>query len=221
MNLQRNFKAGFSSIVGLLILLCFSSIVVIERSAPDSAELFQSHIEAQASLEKILLILSALDEREPALRQTDFSSELEKLRKVVTESEPEKLEALEVLQQQYPAATKGDPVARLQVLQAVENFSTRQQASYKNASEQIRLRAVSSGWAIAFLGILGFIATLSILSRFKNRILDPLTEVISVIADWNGGNRMRRFNRQQATPELRDTIEILNDILDRSSHYRG
>lgn len=219
MNFQRNFKAGFSAIVLLFVLVCFSSIVLVERAAPQSTALFALHIKAQESLQKILLILSALDGRSAVDRQSAFAAELAKLRESLDEDDASRLAALNVLEQHYPAATSGDPVARLQVLQSIEELSRSQQGAYQKAAEELRLSAVSSGWAIAFLGILGFLLTLGILSRFKNRILDPLTEVISVIEDWNSGNRMRRFNRQQTTPELRNSIEVLNDILDRSSHH--
>ncbi len=221
MNFQRNFKAGFSTIVALFTLLCFSSIVIVERTAPQALDFFANQMKVQESLQKILLILSALDGRGPVERQTAFAEELARLRERAQDADADKLRTLEVLEQHYPAATTGDPVARLQILRAIEEISQLQQAAYEKASEEIRLSSVSSGWAIAFLGMMGFLVTLAILSRFKSRILDPLTEVVSVIEDWNGGNRLRRFNRQRSTPEMRNAIEVLNHILDRTDHHRS
>ncbi len=221
MNVQRNFKAGFVSILALFTLLCFASIVTVEQAAPQKLKFFAAHMQVQESLQKILLILSALDGRGPVERQSSFAEELTHLRKNVEDKDQAESAALDVLEQHYPAATLGDPVARLQILRAIEEISQRQGLAFQKASEEIRLSSVSSGWALAFLGIVGFLTALTILSRFKSRILDPLTEVISVIEDWNSGNRMRRFNRQQAAPELRSSVEILNDILDHAQVTRS
>ena len=221
MTIRRNYKNGFALILLLFVLLSFSSIAVLENMFPNFNQQMQTQIQTEESLQKLLLILTAWDDRSMETRQSAFGEELKHLRSVLPSSAAEVLAAVEQLELQYPAATRGDPVARLRILNAIERLALNQRAQYTAISEALRIASLSSGWAIALLAILSFLLILVVLTRFKSQVLDPLTEIASVLEEWNAGNRMRRVNMSLATTDLRPAYSILNDLFDRSTHHRS
>lgn len=221
MNLRRNFKNGFVLIILLFVLLSFSSIAILENMFPNFNGRMQAQIRIEESIQQLLLIMTAWDDRSTETRQTAFGEELKTLRSSLPSEASEVHASLAELETQYPAATQGDPVARLKILEAIERLAVNQRKDYTDLSEDLRLASLSSGWAIAILAILSFLVILVVLARFKARILDPLSEMTSVLEEWNAGNRMRRTNLSQASSDLRPAFSVLNDILDRSSHHRS
>ncbi|MCA9609245.1 MAG: hypothetical protein KC619_26770 [Myxococcales bacterium] len=200
-------------LVAVQVITSLAGIAMLERMSPAIGRILRENVESVHAVESMLAILTV-----PTIGASErqaFEAALAAAEGNVTE--PEEPDLLARIRERSDAALAGDPGARADVVVALTELGAINRAAMGQADEEA-LRLGSAGrWALAFLALVGFAASLLSIRRAGEQLLAPLAEMVAVVTAFRQGDTHRRC--QQLPPnELSDVLDHLDLLLDRAEH---
>ncbi len=202
----------------LNLVVGISAVYVIERLIP----ILEGSVETNASIlsaSNIMLDSMLLADADPGDRpvyQERFWQAFERAKQYERSGRSGNyLKDIDTRAQEFWSGDRG----QLRTLvRSIQGLSALQVSALQEQRSTLRFQGVASGWALGGLIIVAIIAQLIFRNRLSRRLVEPLAEMIGVLRDFTGGNRLRRFYCSGAQGELHQAGIILNRILDESSH---
>lgn len=212
MTLRREWLLTLSGLVLLNLLLAFGAIGLFGRMGPAIERILLDNVNSIRAAEEILAELAVSHDEVDADRRATIESAFERIRTNVTEPEEEPL--VEAIREKLPAALEGGRSRRAEVVDQITELIAVNRRAMIEVDREARRLGVAGAWAAVGIGFLSFLAGLSLIVRFRKRILDPLQNVHEVLADVRSGSVLRRCRPSDAPYELEKVADSINHLLD-------
>lgn len=212
MTLRREWLLTLSGLVLLNLLLAFGAIGLFGRMGPAIERILLDNVISIRAAEEILAELAVVRGEVDAERRATIESAFERIRTNVTE--PEETPLVEAIGTELPAALEGGRSRRAEVVDLLTELIAVNRHAMIEVDREARRLGVAGAWAAVGIGFLSFLAGLSLIVRFRKRILDPLQNVHDVLADVRKGAVLRRCRPSDAPYELEKVADSINQLLD-------
>lgn len=204
---SRSFFRVFSTLtIFLNLIVGIGAISLVERLVPAIDEILRensSTVAAAASMYEALL-LSQEEKFEEALTIAQSNVTIDSERTVLTE--------IASIGKEYWA---GNLDKRRSLSEKITELSTINLKKMKEKEDKARLLGLSGAWALGFLIVVAIVLQLILRARIIETQMEPISDLLSVLRDYNEGNTLRRFRNTNAVNEIQKGGQMLNDILDR------
>lgn len=214
MELRKEIFSSLGVLVVLNILSAFGAIGLFVRMGPAIGQIMDRNVFSIEAAEDMLVELAAAGDRPltPEAR-TRFEQALARIEGNVTETAEG--EEIDRLRQHLEPTMAGWGDARLRSIGSLRSLIAVNREAMKKADGNAVQLGGAGAWASVFMGLLSFMVGLSVLARFRRRLLLPMMELFNVLDRAGEGDRYRRCHVGQAPAELKDCMRKLNRLLDR------
>lgn len=213
MELRRELVLTIGPLVVLNLVLAFGSIGLLARMAPAVEQILQENV---YSIEAAEVMLAELAEVEspvlPPEVQERIRQALDDARLNVTE--PEEQQAIRDLAEELQKANAGVAGSRQRLVNGLRLLIQINRDAMRSAGRKAERLGRAGAWASVLIGLISFLLSLIVLSRFDNRFLRPLVDLYEVLESAQQGNRLRRCRPAQASREVVQVTQLVNKLLD-------
>lgn len=210
MNARNELQLAISIVVLLNLTLAFGAVGLFARMGPAIDRILDENATSIVAAERMTLSLSKTTENLAELRP-ELQTELTRLSQNVTE--PEEGEVIDKLSEDL--AQLEQPGGRERLLQHLVRVSEINHAAMERAGAAATRIGNAGAWAAVWVGLLSLSLTLVVLSRLRQRLIEPLEVVAAVLRDTREGDHRRRCHAIDAPPQLERIMEDLNRLLDQ------
>lgn len=204
-------RLGIGALLVLQILTALAGVALLSRMGPAVDLILRENVYSTEAVEDMLSSLVSED-------QERFSDALDRARSNVTEDE--EVEPLDTLAALAADATAGDADAKLRAVDALNELGMVNRRSMEQADVRARTLGLTGAWAMALLGVFGFIISLRLQRRVQVHMIAPVHEVDAVLVAARKGDRYRRcepFRHHQNLGRVADNLNWLLDERDRAT----
>jgi hypothetical protein len=210
---EKKFKKSVALMVILHVLITFIVIFIVEGHIPREKKSLAQSFAVRSSLDFIIRCVSPLGEIMEKNCKDEWSDKIEIFSQAAIENGIKGLNLRKLRDLNY-SDFRGDHKLHedsKKLLSEIASICDRELA-HKDAYYD---RSVAgAGWIIGILS-LGFLVFLSIFyTSLQEYLLIPMSELTRTIAEWNGGNRLRRCQKKGDGKDFKVLMESVNDILD-------
>ncbi|MEZ4742909.1 MAG: hypothetical protein R3B45_10760 [Bdellovibrionota bacterium] len=192
--------------IAINLLVGISAIFLVERIVPAIDEILQENV---FSVQASMAMQVSISEED----QKKFWESFDKAKSNITlKGEKEIVEEVKSLAEQYWA---GASEMKVETIKKVGELSSVNLRAMDQKDEEARFLGLAGAWALGFLVMISIALQLIARGRMLIRLMDPISELISVLEGYHKGNRLRRFVGTDATNEVKNGGMLLNKILDR------
>ena len=213
----RSFFRFFSTFtVGVGFLVGLGALYLIERIVPAIDEILNENAYSVSSVlqmqESLLIATKESNNRD---LEDEFWKAFQNAQSNVTiEGETHLLSEINALAISY---WKGDPSQLPSMALKLKQLADLNLSAMKEKNRQAKTIGLGGAWALGFLILFALIVQLSLQKRLFDSLIDPATDLFTVILDYKAGNPLRRFSgSQNVAKEIRQTGDRLNQILDEN-----
>ncbi|MCB9877938.1 MAG: hypothetical protein H6835_10080 [Planctomycetes bacterium] len=219
MQLRTELAAVVLGFAAVVLVLAFSAIGLFVRMGPAIDRILTRNDATIVAAEDILETLadSGGGAIVDAAREKAHAA-IARARENVTE--PGEEPVLDAIDRQLEAALAGDRDARRQLLTSVEQLIEVNRAAMREVDRDAQRLGRAGAWVAAVIGI-GSLALCLLLSRsLGRRVARPMGDLRDTLAAQRGGDTFRRCSTVGASPELRDVLDGVNELLDERATLR-
>jgi len=213
---ERSFRLGIVSLFILIVVTTTTAMTMIEEMVPTSDSKIRHLLHQQEVIVELML-----KEGAPRLKPSEFDEKLAGSNLALFDSRDWALE-----QEPHLALIRdyvSNPDNQLDpaiVQQSFQSLIDIQNQRINRELSDLRTMGLAGSWSV---GILSFM-TLAVLYVFQSRVrvsfLNPVTELVLGLRNWASGNRQRRLQSAEATPEIQESFSTINDLCDGEAHDR-
>jgi hypothetical protein len=217
MQLRRNFLLSVGILVAFNVLLAFGAIGLFTRMGPAIERILQDNVYSTEAAEEMLALLArpSIDPTS-AVRQRQFEEALQRAKNNTTELE--EVPSLRRIEQHYIVALAGDDIALAVVVQALQQLTAINRQAMVSTDQEAQRLGNAGAWVAVFIAVFSFGISLIIIHRLERRVLNPLVELHDVLEAVRVGNSHRRCRALIAPDEIRQVLNSVNFLLDRSTN---
>jgi PAS domain-containing protein len=213
MQLRREFLVGLGTLVTLNVLFAFGAIGLLLRMSPAIERILQENIYSIEATEEMLSLLveaSRQPSQEVILQQ--FEQALQRARNNVTEAE--ETPVLQMIQQHYRAAIRGDEQALGTVLRDLQRLIHINRSAMEATDKEAQRLGFAGAWVAVLVTLVSFVISLIVVHKLEERVLNPFVELYRVLQSILAGNPYRRCREIDAPEEIKRVLSSVNLILD-------
>lgn len=200
------FRIISSMTIAINLIVGVGAIFLVERIVPAIDEILQ---ENAYSVQASMLMQIAIGEA----NETKFWESFKKAKSNITLSgEQEIVDSIELQAKQHWSGASGVGV---EVVRKIGELSSLNLEAMDKKDQEARFLGLAGAWALGFMVVISIALQLLARGRVLVRLMEPVSELISVMNDYQKGNRLRRFASAEATDEVKGGGLLLNKILDR------
>ena len=216
MDFERKYFGGARVLTGLLVLVAATSVVLLERLASSARDVVQSNAHSIKASEEMLVLMAGIEPFNSPRFAQGFSSALLDARQHI--SHPGEADLIETISLNFELLVAGDESgqSRRNIVDSVMALSNINRQAVIQADEQVSFFSIAGGWAIVGMTLIGVYVGRKMASTVKTTAVEPMIEMCRVLNDWDAGNYMRRAQANKATGDFRNSLEILNRLLDKA-----
>ena len=215
MNLLRVFR--FSMRVFLLVpfVVALSATTLLERMRPAADQILGDHGQALKLNEAILSQMAKWD---TAPYDRDEIDIWVRQMKSLSQGEIRKsaLAVIDRLNTSFLDDKANSAGMRRTIIFELNRLSELHREAMWKANRGLIFLSTAGSWAVVGIAGFGILIGWLIIERTQRRILKPLADMTQGLLDWQRGNRMRRFRFPEATSDIQQTSQLVNDLLDQS-----
>ena len=211
MSFTQETRVGLWALLGLQLVTSMTAILLLGRMGPAIERIIVDNVYSTEAVEDMLVALSRPDGHDA------FIDAYTRARGNVTEPAEEPL--LDTIERWDEAALAGDPTARAEVLEALQELAAVNRASIVTADERASRLSLAGAWAMVLMGLVGFLASVGVWRRVDGRLLVPIQQVAHVVRQVRSGQHRRRCTVELdgSAAMLADDVNWLIDQLDGSA----
>ena len=204
---------GIGAMVLFQVVTAFASIRLLTRMSPAIEHILSENVASNTAAEDMLICL--IEDDDPALRRRRFRDALTRARNNITE--PGEAALLDAVESQMNAAQAGDTAAATAIAETLRALSHLNRLSMRTQDEEAKRIGYAGAWAMAGLGIVGFLAGAFVIRRMVRNVIAPVEEIRRVLSAQVKDDPMRRLVLRRAAPDLRDIESLINRVIDMRS----
>ena len=219
MRLAHAVKVGAWFLVGLNLLMALGSIGIFMRMAPAITTIIDRNGRSLQACEEMLASLALADSGDNEAQIIMFKKAYERARNNVTETEEPA--SLQVIEETYQDAFRGEMEARQATVGAIVNLGKTNRRAMIKADENAQKLGYAGAWGVVFMAILVFVVGLIFIRSLTRRLVVPLKEIHSVIVARRNGETMRRCTGTDLSEDIEAVFKGINEILDQCQTYKA
>ena len=201
---------AIGAMVLFLVITAFASIRLLSRMSPAIEHILSENVASNTAAEDMLICL--VEDGDSGERREQFEDALSRARNNITEpGEPALLDSVE---KRMDAALAGDAAAATKIAETLRELSHLNRLSMRAEDEEAKRIGYAGAWAMAGLGILGFLAGAFVIRRMVRNVIAPVEEIRRVLNAQVNGDPMRRLVLKRAVPDLREMESLINRVID-------
>lgn len=177
-------RAGLWALLLLQLGTSMTAIVLLGRMGPAIERIIDDNVYSTLAVEDMLAALAHGQAHDA------FLDAYGRARSNVTEADEVPL--LDTIERWDQAALEGDPAAQAEILEALQGLAEVNRRSIIRADQAASRLSLAGAWAMAILGLVGFLVSMGVWRRIDLRVLQPLQEVATVVGAVRRGDRHRR-----------------------------
>ncbi len=214
MDVRRDLVISMGVMIALPLLLAANAVMLSTRMGPAIERVIADNaVSMRAAAEVVEVVAEAQAGPLDDAAKTRFNTAFERLAANVTEDgELQRIEAMEAAR---ASALRGESLAaRDEVTEALALIDINLEAMHRRNEEARRL-GNANAWAAVFAGIAAFIVSRLIARRLRRRVIEPVSDLWSVLRRVRGGDSFARCREFETSSELRDVLSAVNELLDQ------
>ncbi|CAG35704.1 hypothetical protein [Desulfotalea psychrophila] len=208
-------KVGAWILIGLNILMGLGSIWVFTRMVPAIDVIVEKNGRSLQACEEMLavVVMASVENVVPKESEAAFRRALALAEKNVTErDEPI---ALQAIRENYIAAFSGDYAGKEKTVQAILHLNEINRLATLQADTKAEHLGNAGAWGIVFMASAVFLVGLLLLRSVTRNLIEPLTEIRSVLVANRSGDPMRRCTGVDMSGDIHSIYKHLNEMLDQ------
>ncbi len=205
MRLRIETALGVGALLGVQLCTSFAAIGLLSRTSPAAERILREDATSAAS-EQMLAVLAADGDAD------DFERALVRARAAASPAERELVRRIEA---RADAAVKRDPLARLDVVSLAQELSSSSRERMEELDVRARFLGRAGAWTSAMLGVGGFLLSIVVYRRLRERVEAPLLALADVLESVRLGDLRRRADPHRGPAETRRLAENVNHLVDR------
>lgn len=220
MNIRTEIRLSIGVLLGIVIVTALSAIVLLTRMSPAVRDILERNASSIQASESMLMALSVpvSTDAERAWQQRAFEQSLARGRANVTEDT--EVEHLDAIAQLYEPAFAGELNARRELVSHLDALAAINHEAMRRTDHEARALGRAGAWAAVFLAIAGFFASVMIVRRLVQRIVEPVHELHDTALAWQRGDPHRRCVSREQPLELEELAVVVNALLDERQQAR-
>lgn len=216
MDLRRDMLLPVVVLLVLVVLVGFGAVTLLARMAPAIERIITENVDSLEAAEELLALFAGRGD--PRGETGRFEAALARLTANITESE--EAVQIELVRQQGPAGLKGDATARQAAVAALRRLAEINREAILRTDRQAKRLGYAGAWAAVLLTTVAFAWGLVALRRMGRRLVDPLTELATVVRAAADKDAHRRCRPMAAAPELQLLMAGVDELLDDRARAR-
>lgn len=205
MRLRIETAVGVGALLAVQLSTSFAAIGLLSRTSPAAERIFRQDASIAAA-EQMLATLAADGTPE------EFARALDRARREVAEPDQALLHRIEA---RASAALADDPLARMDVVTLTQELSASSRQRMEALDTHARFLGRAGAWTSAMLGVGGFLLSIVVYRRLRERIEAPLLALHDLLEQVRNGENRRRADPHRGPAETRRLAENVNHLLDR------
>ena len=211
MRLRNETTFGVGTLLALQLLTAFGAIGLLARVSPAAEQILRENVYSTEAVEEMLVTLAAGGPEQP-VDAGRYRGALRRAEGNVTEDAERP--QLAILRDQLEPTLAGDPAARQETLQALQQLSAINRASMRSADEAAQRIGVTGAWAAVILGSISFFLGAGVYRRLRARLEAPILQLDAALDAARSGDSLRRCPSSDSPEELVRITRNLNWLLD-------
>ncbi len=210
----RELSLGVLALASSLVLTALVAINVLERMTPAVERMMTENVGSMSAASRMFAALAASRLPEPAAaaaRERFFETLAWAVQNC---TEPGELELLSELRGYGQPALDGDARSLELALTTIGRLESINDTAVRAAQADLERLGRSGEWALALLGLVGFVAGAFIRRRLYRRVVAPLHELERVLLSVDAGDELQRCAARGHSPRQHQALRSLNRLLD-------
>jgi len=214
MDVRRDLVISMGVMIALPLLLASNSVLLSTRMGPAIDRVISDNAESMRAAAEVVEVVAEAQ----AGPLTDDSKQrlneaFERLEANITEEEEHA--RIAAMKAAHIGALQGNPAAvRDEVKGALALIDINIEAMHRHNEEAQRLGSANA-WAAVFAGLVAFIISRFIAARLRRRIVEPVSDLWSVLRQNRSGEGFARCRQFETSVEVRDVLKSVNELLDQ------
>jgi hypothetical protein len=219
-SVKRELQLGIGILIVTQVLLAFGAIGLLSRMAPAIDRILQENVYSIQAAEDMMVAvaLSADEGVEDRDLEGRFFGALERARSNVTLSEEPAI--LDRIEGGYRRLLADPSNSRESTIRALEELVAMNRGAMQETRDRASRLSEAGAWSVVLMAIFGFAAAVVVVIRTRRNIVEPLSEVHSVLLAHDEGDVFRRCQFRDSSAEVRELMVTVNDLLDRVLAHR-
>jgi hypothetical protein len=216
MDVRAEMNTALSALIAIILLVSLGTMGLFGRMTPAIERILQENDYSLRAAEEMLAVLAETPDTgaDETLRRR-FDVALANARRNITEHE--ETQQVETIEANRDAALGGDRAAIGVVTGSIGELARINRAAMVVVDQEARRLGTAGAWTAVFLGLFGFVTGLVVLMRVRQRLLDPLMHVKTVLASAIEGSGNRRCTVTSSAPDVAFVMRAVNELLDKYS----
>ena len=208
LNFAKRIYFSFISMLACCTLIAFAGIKGFQRLAPTIENINSRNTQSLYYAEQMLTSISTQKDL------VHFEQSLESSKQNITEQHER--DVIENIEESYRQAFSGNREAEHTTIKNIVKLTEINRKAMADAGARaLQLERIGM-WIIIFPTVFAWIIGITLLKLLNRNIINPLSELKSVISDYRRGNKMRRCPKITQSGEFKELYLDINAILDNS-----
>lgn len=216
MRLHTEMAVTILGFVAINLLLILAAIGLFVRMGPAIDRILRRNDASIAAAETIVLVLARTGLTTVAVEdRTIVQAALTRATDNVTE--PGEEQVLQDLQLALPGAFAADHAARDTVLTQLEQLIEINRQAMRQVDQNAQSLGGAGAWAAMIVGSVTLALSLLLTRSLGRRVVYPIQELRDTLQAALSGDRFRRCSTPNAASDLRQAMELVNQMLDNNT----
>jgi len=213
MKLQTELTAVILGCVALNLILALAAISLFLRMGPAIERILLRNDSTIVACEEILEVMARTEDAGVTDADRDhIDAAIRRTRDNITEEGEGP--AIEAIAEGVGPALGGDADARRALVDDLHDLIAINRGAMRSADQEAHRLGRAGAWVAAFVGLASLALSLFLCRGLGARIVRPILELRQVLVAAQTGDPFRRCAIRRAPPELKDTLNGVNQILD-------
>jgi hypothetical protein len=219
-SVKRELQLGIGVLTLTMVLLAFGSIGLLSRMAPAIDQILKENMYSIQAAEDMMVAVALSVGDAAADREIEgrFFGALERARSNVTLIEEPAV--LDEIEEGYRRLLADPSASRQPILRALEELVAMNRQAMQETRDRASRLSEAGAWSMVLMAIFGFTAAVIVVIRTRRNVVEPLSEIQSVLTAHDEGDVFRRCQFKDASSEVRELMVTVNDLLDRVLAHR-
>lgn len=216
MRIQAELTAAVLGFVALNLLLVAATIGLFVRMGPAIEQILLRNDATIVAAEDILEVLARTPT--PTVGATDrqrIAAAIALASNNVTEDGESRV--IEAIKGSVEPALSGNLDSRAALVDNLNALITINRDAMRRVDQEAQRLGKTGAWIAAILGLASVGLCLLLSQSLGNRVVRPILELRQVLVAAEGGDRFRRCTTRRGSPELREAMISVNQLLDARS----
>lgn len=209
LRIEKRFRLAIAIFFILNVVTTATAMIMIEKMIADrnsERSLLENQMNALAALGMEFEALGEATTRNEELKQASFVILDNKGWSTVQESDLTLIRT---------AFLPGTITSREDLKFAFKRLLNLQNQRLTKSNQSLKAMGLAGSWTVGILSIFSLTYLFLASRKIRREIVDPLAEIVHGMGDWLNGNRQRRLNPNMADSAVHESINQINEVLDK------